>query len=868
MSAISDRKLMPDYLKNKKLIFTITFIFLTFVGIMVGIYLVRQRQQITSRAVVAPVEFTAGECVILRAGNLVATCPNVQFTLNSPALLPNGCFQSNPNNLNSSGVSRLRNPLIDDVLASEPEETGRPKTLLAQAHTGDSLSASPNPCLLETGQSLCSSTISWSTSGASNVCVLVDNGGPFACGVSGIANAPWINAGGNLFEMYKDFISLQDKGTRLASLTVTAHAASQPSPSHSPSPSPSPLPSPSPSSSPLPSAISCSQIFYKFSETAQGLANAQEQLLDISPKTISYSFLDTTPGVKSIYVEFSDGEGGIEREKAEIPLLAPSTQNQNSPSPSLEPSSSPSLSPSPSPSVSAVVSPSPVASSSTPGTGGPKEVVYRLAETEAGLNSAVYKPYNQTPTLADFVLADDLPGTKQIWVEFRENSSGQTNRERLTVRFINKPRIQEADCTLNINKQDLRVTLSGSGLGNGPGTLKSDQTDLDILGWNDNQIIGVLKKPGVTPDNGKTFQFNLTRNDKVPFDEPIICRVDTSMVALGARIFCREPGNFDVPNVKIILTDKNNNRSEETVTIAKDGTISGLKTRLQEGRLYAITIDAPYSLRRNALFIAGSGTTFVTREDDSPFILPVGDVAPVILEDGKINTLDRSEIVRQWSVLGKAPARSADFNRDTKVNSIDWACMRYDFNNEDEPLPDLVSNNSSFPGSGSITIPLSSSPSSQLASPSPSSSPFPSGQRAAYFLPIPAGSGTYPLNTEFALDINMWSQSEAANLFSAQMSFNPAVLEVVRIDKGTALTSWTDSSFDNTAGEISLVAGLPTPGLKTAEGNDPLMAKIIFKSKQVGTTTINMTAESAIYSNSDNTNIISGLISAPVEISQ
>lgn len=468
------------------------------------------------------------------------------------------------------------------------------------------------------------------------------------------------------------------------------------------------------------------------------------------------------------------------------------------------------------------------------------------------MGSAAYAPYTQTPSLKTFTLANETPGPKQIWVEFKNNISNQTVKDHIAVNMIKEPSVQKADCSLDIRKQDLKVTISGEDFGDSRGSIKSGQTELDILDWKNDRVSALLKKPNIPSDSGKTFQFTLKRSDSFIFRDPIICRVDTSMIALGARIFCREQGKFDVANVKVILTDQNNNRVEEKVTISKDGTISGLKTKLQEDKPYALSIEAPFSLRTNGYFKAGTGTTFVTKEDGSPFILPVGDIGPVILQDGKINTIDRSELVRQWTVLSKGTlTRSGDFNKDTKVNSIDWACMLYDFNKEHESLPDLV-----------IASP---SPSSPVAT--SSASLLISGQRAAYFLPIPEGSGTYALNSQFAVDINIWSQNEAANLFEAKMSFNPVAVEVVRIEKGTILINWTDSSFDNETGKISLIAGLPTPGLKTTEGNDPLMAKIIFKAKQAGNTTITMTAQSAIYSNSsDNANIISGLISAPVAI--
>lgn len=553
--------------------------------------------------------------------------------------------------------------------------------------------------------------------------------------------------------------------------------------------------------------------------------------------------------------------------------------NQSSPpAPSASIIPSPSLFPSPSPSPSPGVN---VCSGL---------VSYRIAESEAGLGSASYSAYNLNPTLTNFNLANGDPGSKQIWIEYKNNFTGQTYKSHITVDLVAEyPVAKSAECTMDVNRQNLKVSLSGLGFGQSAGKLTSKGSELDILSWKDTQISAILKNPNLQADNQK-FEFVLTRNDGQVTREPIICAVDSSLIALGARVFCRNPGMFDVPNVRITITDESNNRVEETVTIAQDGTISGLKTKLQTGRKYAISIKAPYSVRTNAFFTASSGTTFVS-ENGQPFILPIGDIAPVILPDGKINTLDRSEIVRQWTILGNSTlSRTGDFNRDTKVNSIDWACMRYDFNKEDESLPDLTASPAPSPTSSSIACPADAkicpdgssvgrvgpncefaacpnqSPLPSVSSPSPS--PLPSGQRAAYFLPVPQGTGSYPLNSQFSIDINIWSQNEAANLFSAQLKFNPENLEVVSIQKGTVLTNWVDSSFVNSTGDVSLVAGLPSPGLKTTQGNDPLMAKVFFKGKKAGAATIIMTNESAIYSNSDNANIISGLISAPVVITQ
>lgn len=507
--------------------------------------------------------------------------------------------------------------------------------------------------------------------------------------------------------------------------------------------------------------------------------------------------------------------------------------------------------------------------STSPSGGLPGTSFYKLAESEAGLANASPVPYSAHPTITNFTFSNNNPGVKQIWVEFI-GADGSSRKEHISVELVEPdPKVSSLDCSMDISKQNLKLTLNGVSLGNSQGKLLVDGKDAEITSWGNTEVVANINPGGNL--EGKLFKVKLTKSDNKELPE-VSCMVDTTLISLGARLFCREAGKFDVNGVKITLVDENGNKVNEDVTIDANGIIKNLKTKLQVGKPYVISIKAPFSIRSNAEFIAASGTNVVTPQSGSVFILPVGDIAPVILPDGKINTLDRSEIVRQWSVLGTGSGKTGDFNRDTKVNSIDWACMRYDFNKEDQGIPDKASGNNGSPvPSASVTssptasISASSTPQASVSSPSPLPSPS-AGQRAAFFLLNPIQGSSYPNGDEFIVDVNIWSQKEAANLFAAKISFDPTALEVVRIEKGTTLTSWAEEFFDNQAGKVSLVAGVTNPGLQTTEGNDVRMARIIFKGKKVGTTTVSMTNESEIFSNADNANILTTLFSTQIAI--
>ncbi len=82
------------------------------------------------------------------------------------------------------------------------------------------ISASPNPCTITAGQSVCSSTISWSTANTPSATITIPDGQTFAGGTSGSQAAPWIPNGSVLF-------TLRDSnGNPLNTVNVTGACAS------------------------------------------------------------------------------------------------------------------------------------------------------------------------------------------------------------------------------------------------------------------------------------------------------------------------------------------------------------------------------------------------------------------------------------------------------------------------------------------------------------------------------------------------------------------------------------------------------------------------------------------------------------------
>lgn len=120
---------------------------------------------------------------------------------------------------------------------------------------------------------------------------------------------------------------------------------------------------------------------------------------------------------------------------------------------------------------------------------------------------------------------------------------------------------------------------------------------------------------------------------------------------------------------------------------------------------------------------------------------------------------------------------------------------------------------------------------------------------------------------EIAVKLYARSDIEKANLFTAKMTFPKDIVEVRQIQRETDFPgggdnpnipiNWIENFYDNTTGEMSLVAGVPAPGYQTQTGSGSvLMATIVFRAKALGQGTVAFADTSGILSNLNNINIL------------
>lgn len=114
------------------------------------------------------------------------------------------------------------------------------------------------------------------------------------------------------------------------------------------------------------------------------------------------------------------------------------------------------------------------------------------------------------------------------------------------------------------------------------------------------------------------------------------------------------------------------------------------------------------------------------------------------------------------------------------------------------------------------------------------------------------------------VDVVIKSDNQFVNLASVKLQFNPSKIKVVELITNTSQSQnkvffgkyWLSKGYDNEKGEVSLIAGVPKPGIQTSPGNQTfLLAQVRFVTLVEGAGEITISPSAKLVANSDNRSI-------------
>lgn len=298
------------------------------------------------------------------------------------------------------------------------------------------------------------------------------------------------------------------------------------------------------------------------------------------------------------------------------------------------------------------------------------------------------RSYNSEPlVISGFTFADKTPGVKTVFVKYISNL-GRKQSDQASITFNPQPTLTNANCTQSSSGPGTDITILGTNLGDQGtnGSVKVGSQDANITNWDSqSNTINAHIDQRITGKNDVVVTLNDGRTAKGT------CTVNTVTVDFTTALLCKSPGNFATDNVDVKVFEAIPNTSQnlhpdpilhQKISLDNSGAPQGFSPIFEKNKKYEFIIKAPGTLAKRVDFDTKNGGT-VNLNGGSPIFLPQGDIAPVSAPDGKINAFDKSELMRQWSLVTDV-VRTGDLNGDSRVNSVDYACMRPNINQSDD----------------------------------------------------------------------------------------------------------------------------------------------------------------------------------------
>ena len=125
-------------------------------------------------------------------------------------------------------------------------------------------------------------------------------------------------------------------------------------------------------------------------------------------------------------------------------------------------------------------------------------------------------------------------------------------------------------------------------------------------------------------------------------------------------------------------------------------------------------------------------------------------------------------------------------------------------------------------------------------------------------------SGNYNSGGQMSVSVRINTESEAINAVDGTIGFNPDILEVSSVTKGTAVSLWVqEPSYSNKAGNVNFGGVILNPGYYGSNGN---ILTINFRAKGSGKAEISFKAGSVLANDGYGTNVLKAMSGASFNI--
>lgn len=271
-----------------------------------------------------------------------------------------------------------------------------------------------------------------------------------------------------------------------------------------------------------------------------------------------------------------------------------------------------------------------------------------------------------------------------IFCQFKTDTTTTSQVYPKSIRYIGgSPKITSASCSYDPSGIGTQVIVKGVNFGE-----HSDQLDGNVKVAGKDTVLSYWAKDNtnISTDSAQIKDKVISKlQDKLDQGRyPIALTTDEGRLANGycsiglttidfvVKTQCGVASNM--PEVTLEVKEKASNAKtldKKTVKLSGDGRPTDYAPKLEVGKSYMLLISSLYSLSRKVEFTAEEGTTSL-----GDVTLLDGDIyGQGSQPDNVINAFDKAQLAREWNIINDV-SRPGDLNGDSRVNSVDYACMR------------------------------------------------------------------------------------------------------------------------------------------------------------------------------------------------
>lgn len=317
---------------------------------------------------------------------------------------------------------------------------------------------------------------------------------------------------------------------------------------------------------------------------------------------------------------------------------------------------------------------------------------YRVATAPFGVNNdPEWKVYTDDAGMLEDMDFGNVPvGSKLIVYAQFKNTTGQIVSVSKAIDYIGPdPNISSIECNYSPAGDGTEVKITGQNFGSQGSSSKVNfnNKNAQILSWGKQTASESATTSTIVAKIGDKLKEDMAipvfietgNNRRAPKEGQLFCTIKATTVSFNTMTQCRPPQKFGNSNVRLQIYEQTNISKvkplyDQKITINADGTPVWTAPILEVGKNYVLVIKGPQGLGYKKEFTATEGSSAL-----SDLTLPVGDIAPLAAPDNVVNSIDYSELKKEWNPVTDV-TRVGDFNLDSRVNSIDYSCMRNSFN--------------------------------------------------------------------------------------------------------------------------------------------------------------------------------------------